>query len=187
MTDPCLAQHSSGRKADFALALSVCAAGFAALAGGLTLHSPPDLQALVCLSIGLGLIGWSLLEYVVHRFVLHGGIQPFSTWHAAHHEGLQSRWAAMKTLLGAALVVGPALSLSVMLDVEWFGMGLSLGLLTGYAAHAAIHHWHCEHIWLTQRKFRHALHHDPRRPAGDYGVTSSIWDELLHTRQRQDF
>ena len=31
-----------------------------------------------------GLVAWTLLEYVLHRFVLHG-VEPFRAWHLAHH------------------------------------------------------------------------------------------------------
>uniref|UniRef100_UPI0027384B81 hypothetical protein n=1 Tax=Stenotrophomonas sp. YIM B06876 TaxID=3060211 RepID=UPI0027384B81 len=33
----------------------------------------------------LGFAGWTLVEYVLHRFVLHW-LQPFERWHALHHE-----------------------------------------------------------------------------------------------------
>jgi cyclopropane-fatty-acyl-phospholipid synthase len=31
-----------------------------------------------------GVGGWSVLEYLVHRFLFHG-VQPFRRWHAEHH------------------------------------------------------------------------------------------------------
>ena len=34
--------------------------------------------------MGLGLVSWTLIEYALHRFVLHG-LRPFSRWHAQHH------------------------------------------------------------------------------------------------------
>ena len=40
--------------------------------------------ALVALA-SLGFAGWTLVEYGMHRFVLHG-IEPFRRWHDAHHQ-----------------------------------------------------------------------------------------------------
>jgi sterol desaturase/sphingolipid hydroxylase (fatty acid hydroxylase superfamily) len=154
------------------------------------MSGPPDQRLLVWIAVGLGLIGWSFIEYGVHRFILHG-VRPFSAWHAAHHEGLSPSWRGMKTLLCVLTIIGVVLTPAALLGEVWLGMGLGLGLLAGYgsyaAIHHAIHHWHCEHIWLTQRKFHHALHHDTHRPHGYYGVTSSVWDDVLGSNHRHEF
>jgi hypothetical protein len=62
---------------------------YAAVVGGLTfcisvLAPRADRAAMVALA-ATGLATWSLVEYAMHRFVLHG-IEPFKTWHAKHHE-----------------------------------------------------------------------------------------------------
>src|SRR5258706_12442190 len=33
----------------------------------------------------MGLASWTLLGYVLHRFLLHG-LQPFCPWHSEHHQ-----------------------------------------------------------------------------------------------------
>lgn len=48
--------------------------------------SNPSGDRLALLAWGLiGVVSWTLIEYVLHRFVLHG-LQPSMRWHAAHHE-----------------------------------------------------------------------------------------------------
>jgi hypothetical protein len=50
----------------------------------------------------LGLVAWTLVEYVLHRFVLHG-IQPFRAWHAEHHRRPRAL-IGTPTILSAALI-----------------------------------------------------------------------------------
>ena len=153
-----------------------------ALAAGLLLAPASDVWQIAALVL-LGWLGWSLLEYGLHRFVLHG-LPPFRRWHALHH----ARPAALigtPTVLSASLVAG-----LVLLPVSWLGhwwqaAALSLGLLLGYLgyalAHHAIHHWRAEHAWLQQRKRWHALHHQAGGPPRCYGVTSGFWDHVFRT------
>lgn len=52
-----------------------------ALGGAMSAQEGPG----VALMVVLGLVVWTLLEYLIHRFVLHG-LDPFRRWHAAHHQ-----------------------------------------------------------------------------------------------------
>jgi hypothetical protein len=56
---------------------------------------------LVALAL-LGLVAWTLLEYALHRFVLHG-LQPFRTWHAEHHRRPRAL-IGTPTILSATLI-----------------------------------------------------------------------------------
>ncbi|OIQ73314.1 fatty acid hydroxylase superfamily protein [mine drainage metagenome] len=125
--------------------------------------------------VGLG--GWTAIEYVLHRFVLHG-LQPFRRWHLEHHR----RPAALictPTILSATLIVVLVFLPSLLLGNLWNACALTFGLLTGYLGYAithhAVHHWHVDNAWLKKRKRWHALHHHSEQ-AGCYGVTSSFWD-----------
>ena len=120
--------------------------------------------------LGLALSGWgiwTLLEYAVHRFVLHR-LPPFKRWHFEHHHR------------PAALICAPTV--------------LSVGL--AYAVlHHATHHWRARGAWLKRRKLWHAQHHRVQRgshPAGAdisngksayFGVSSGFWDHVFHTAQ----
>jgi cyclopropane-fatty-acyl-phospholipid synthase len=131
----------------------------------------------------LGLGAWTLVEYVLHRFVLHG-MQPFRAWHAEHHRrprALIGTPTILSTALIAALVFLPVLVLSDL----WLASALTFGLLTGYMVYAivhhAIHHWRAETAWLRQIKRHHALHHSPVAAASRFGVTSALWDVVFRT------
>jgi cyclopropane-fatty-acyl-phospholipid synthase len=138
---------------------------------------------------------WSLLEYVLHRFVLHG-IRPFSSWHGEHHArpgALISSPLLLSLSLFAALAATPAWWL---LGV-WPGMAITLGLMAGYLAygltHHAVHHrmpaWVARNAWMGRRRTRHAMHHYTHhattvgRPgtACHYGVSNSVWDAVFGT------
>jgi sterol desaturase/sphingolipid hydroxylase (fatty acid hydroxylase superfamily) len=129
-----------------------------------------------------GLFTWSLVEYVMHRFVLHA-IEPFKTWHARHHErptALISAPTALTVTLITLLVFVPALIATSI----WRALSLTVGVIVGYVTyslcHHATHHWRPKGRWLLERKRWHALHHG-RGPGQCYGVTSNIWDRIFGT------
>lgn len=134
----------------------------------------------------IGLASWTGIEYVLHRFVLHG-LQPFKGWHGQHHQrptALIGTPTIMSATLITALVFLPVLALSD----RWHAGALTLGVLTGYLAygitHHATHHWHARSAWLKRRKRWHALHHHDTDQPGCYGVTSAFWDHVFGTTGR---
>jgi cyclopropane-fatty-acyl-phospholipid synthase len=137
---------------------------------------------LVALTL-IGLGSWTAIEYIMHRYVLHG-VEPFRHWHAEHHRrptALICTPTILSASLIAALVFLPAFGAGGL----WRACALTLGVLTGYLAysimHHAIHHWRGDDAWLMQRKRWHALHHHPRERPGCYGVTSELWDHIFGT------
>jgi Fatty acid hydroxylase superfamily len=138
------------------------------------------------LMIIAGLCGWSLIEYVLHRFVLHG-LQPFKRWHLEHHRRPTALIGA-PTLLSSGLIFTlvflPALALMNLQSAA----ALTLGVLAGYLAYAtihhALHHWRASGFWLIKRKRWHARHHRTNlaQTHGYYGVTTALWDYVFATR-----
>lgn len=140
------------------------------------LRAWPELAAFAL----LGLVAWTLIEYAMHRFILHG-MPPFRAWHALHHARPTARIAS-PTILSAGLIFGLVfLPVLVLADV-WIACALTWGVLVGYfgyaVTHHATHHWNLDNAWLRRRKRAHALHHHRARP-GSYGVTSSFWDRVF--------
>ncbi|WP_428506683.1 sterol desaturase family protein [Roseateles sp.] len=135
----------------------------------------------------LGLALWSLIEYLTHRFVLHG-IQPFQGWHTEHHVHPREH-LGLPTWLSLALFTALVyLPLRAMLGAASAGP-LMIGVLAGYLiysmAHHASHHWPARGMWMERRKRWHALHHQSGQ-ARCYGVSTTFWDRALgsHLRQR---
>jgi Fatty acid hydroxylase superfamily len=100
-------------------------------------------------SLLAGVLGWSLIEYLLHRFVLHG-VAPFRRWHEQHH-ARPTALICTPTLLSATLI-GLFVFLPVaLLGDRWMACALTLGLLVGYlgyaVTHHAIHHWRGDGAW----------------------------------------
>jgi sterol desaturase/sphingolipid hydroxylase (fatty acid hydroxylase superfamily) len=64
--------------------LVLYAAASASLAMILAVWAPAEQRAVLAIFALAGIAAWTLVEYVLHRFVLHG-LQPFRRWHAEHH------------------------------------------------------------------------------------------------------
>lgn len=160
---------------------------------GVTVASAPVGQGWLALAWALaGLASWTLAEYGLHRFVLHG-VQPFARWHALHHARPQAL-IATPTLLTAALFGGLVVVPAWWLLPPWSAAALVLGVAIGYlvyiAMHHAVHHAHLGSAWLRRHKRWHALHHRVGARAC-YGVSLPLWDHVFgsaqpHVRQRTD-
>jgi sterol desaturase/sphingolipid hydroxylase (fatty acid hydroxylase superfamily) len=130
----------------------------------------------------LGSVSWSLMEYCLHRFVLHR-YPPFLHWHREHHRQPRAFICTATVISLSSIVLTVYLPL-YCLFTPVVAMAFTLGLLIGYLAYAithhAIHHWDQPHShWLQQRRKMHDLHHVS--PRLYFGVTSNIWDRLLRT------
>lgn len=116
-----------------------------------------------------GLLLWTALEYVLHRWVLHG-LEPFRHWHAVHHQRPQARIGS-PTLLTAALFTG-----LIYLPAQWLASrhpsplwgsvperALTLGVIAGYLLYSVLHHvlHHVRHN-VGHHAGHHAGHQAPR-------------------------
>jgi len=155
------------------------------IAGALLSVAPHARLGWLSLLALTGLCAWSGMEYLLHRFVLHG-MAPFQRWHMAHHER-PTALICTPTLVSASLVLTLVfLPMWAALDL-WGAAAITLGVMTGYLlyalTHHATHHWRSDTTWARKRKRWHALHHHTEYP-GFYGVTTSLWDTLCGTDGR---
>ncbi len=168
--------------ADFALLY----ASIAALAAFLAVRGAPERRGEIAAFAVVGLAGWTLIEYVLHRFVLHS-LQPFRRWHALHHLR-QTDLIYAPSILSVSAVTGLAFLLGWVLGDLSRACALTLGLLIGYVGysvtHHAVHHWSGGNTWLRRRKRWHSLHHRPSQPPGRYGVTTAVWDHVFRSAVR---
>jgi sterol desaturase/sphingolipid hydroxylase (fatty acid hydroxylase superfamily) len=176
-----LEQSKLAYRADFALyALAV-----PAVAIGLLTFGPHAHRASMLGWSAAGLFGWTLVEYLLHRFVLHG-LQPFQAWHEAHHTR-PTALICTPTPLSASLIVALVFAPALLLTGLWQASALTLGVLIGYLAYAvthhATHHWRADNVWLKRRKLSHATHHHSRQ-AVSFGVTSGVWDHVFGSAPR---
>lgn len=152
----------------------------------LLLDGPRDRWLVIAGFALMGVVGWSFIEYLLHRFVLHG-LQPFKRWHAEHHDR-PTALICTPTLLSGSLIFALVFMPALVVGSFWTACALTLGVLTGYltyaVTHHAMHHWQVHNPWLQQRKRWHALHHHHVRQPGCFGVTSAVWDHVFCTGGR---
>jgi sterol desaturase/sphingolipid hydroxylase (fatty acid hydroxylase superfamily) len=152
-----------------------------ALAVFLLIAGPRSQAFALCVLVFFGASLWTVIEYFLHRIILHG-LPPFRQWHEEHHR----RPAALirtPTILSASLILTLIfLPMLLFSNNLWRACALTLGLLLGYfvytITHHAIHHWKTNNAWLKHRQHWHGLHHDFDKP-GRYGVTSKFWDQVF--------
>lgn len=146
------------------------------------LHIPVHEAPYFGAALLVGVAAWTLAEYLLHRFVLHG-VPPFRRVHAMHH-------AAPQALIGASAWLSPGLLLALFMVIYRFGdptmaCGATTGVTLGYFVYVSIHcaahrfpnlRWE----WLRRRRRAHAFHHGSLT-ACNFGVSTGFWDVLLGT------
>jgi len=131
-----------------------------------------------------GVMVWTLIEYVVHRFVFHQ-MPVFSPMHDAHHQAPLSLVGTPTWVSMAVIFIGvflPAWALGSFNTA----LGLAVGVMAGFfwygLVHHAIHHRKprmiARRLIVTSR--RHAQHHYAAE-AGNFGVTTLFWDRIFGT------
>ncbi len=164
--------------ADFAFYVAAIAALGSVLFGA----APAGSGTTYLVLSGLGFVSWTLMEYLLHRFVLHG-VLPFKRWHEEHHRRPRALICA-PTMLSACLVLLLVFLPCLALGNAWHACAFTLGVVTGYllyaVTHHATHHWQAKSPWLRKRKRWHALHHHfADSSGGGYGVSTAFWDHVF--------
>lgn len=141
--------------------------------------------------VGIGLAAWTLIEYLLHRWVLHQ-LPLFRTMHAQHHARPQAL-ICTPTMISATLIGSLIWFPAYLLLEPLRAAGLTLGVLIGYLGYAlmhhALHHWSMGAGWLRRRKYWHAIHHGKHTSKVCYGVTNGFWDGVFRSswvRHRTD-
>lgn len=146
---------------------------------------PLRLQWLGAFAIGMGV--WTLLEYLLHRWVLHQ-VPIIAPLHDAHHR-------SPRALLGTPTWLSLAVIWSVFFLPAWWGgsftlaSGLTAGIMMGFLWYGVLHHatHHGRPKLLATRLSgcvrRHARHHYSKRPV-NFGVTTALWDYVFGTADR---
>jgi sterol desaturase/sphingolipid hydroxylase (fatty acid hydroxylase superfamily) len=126
---------------------------------------------------------WTLIEYLLHRFVLHH-IPYIRDLHDRHHVEERSSVGTPTWLsvgVHALIAFFPVLMVSDFATASAVTCGLMLGYLWYISVHHVLHHWHPVHPgYLYTLKRRHALHHHVDETI-NFGVTSAFWDRVFGT------
>lgn len=168
---------------------------FTVVVAVLVLRSAHPLVGLVFFTLGLCV--WTLVEYLFHRYVLHGHFGPgkgiirrffherLDPLHWPHHEhpfdgGHIS--GELRDLIPLFVVAAPV---SFLFPVYTAPILLA-GTIQGYVAeewlHSAFHFCNFRNPWFRFVKRHHLYHHSPRGIALGYGITNGFWDVVFKTR-----
>ncbi len=135
----------------------------------------------VALYSALGLLTWTFMEYVLHRYVYHEVHSFLSVGHDLHHQ-------EPKELIGVPWYLTTAVLLSLYAALTQVFAKNATGLVMGFAwlgyvgyclLHHGSHHWRFEFAHLRAMKRHHQLHH--AYPNTNWGFTTSLWDRVFGT------
>lgn len=162
----------------------------AAVAGALAAGGSP---LVVALCVAAGVLYWSLLEYLIHRFVLHW--EPTVGWqrairrrinsHSGHHKRPERREAYVNPHLLIGLAVGlgfPPLLLLIGFPLP-VALAIAAGSYVGYVLteylHAALHVLPMKGSAYARALYRfHAIHHY-RDERYNHAVVFPPWDYVF--------
>jgi hypothetical protein len=143
-----------------------------------------------------GIPVWSLVEYLFHRYVLHGRFPPgqglirrflherLDPLHWEHHERPFDGWhisGELKDILPLFFVAAPCSFLFPVYTLP----ALLAGVVESYVGEEWLHyflHFGKSRVPLFRHLKRyHLYHHSPRGIKMGYGITSGVWDGVFRT------
>jgi sterol desaturase/sphingolipid hydroxylase (fatty acid hydroxylase superfamily) len=138
----------------------------------------------------LGLLSWSLFEYIMHRFVFH--VEPNSRWgkrlaflmHGVHHAQPQDPtrlvMPPLVSILGGVIIFLGLQPFFSAQTLEAFYPAVALGYVAYDTTHYAVHHFPMRNRVAKFLKDYHFAHHF-KTPGKRFGVSSPLWDFVFGT------
>jgi sterol desaturase/sphingolipid hydroxylase (fatty acid hydroxylase superfamily) len=132
-----------------------------------------------------GIAAWTLLEYLVHRFVfhIHSMGRRLHQLHHDHPSDPDSERSSLSTPLLALPIGFLLIGAAGWEDGSAIFAGLLFGYLVFIIVHYAVHRWPIgPGSWLYSAKLRHLAHHHLENC--NFGVTTIFWDVVFRTHAR---
>ena len=134
--------------------------------------------------VAAGIAAWTLLEYCLHRFIMHGPPSLARTGHAHHHANPTALVSAPFSLVFlVACGLSGVLALLLPPGVAPLFVG---GMYAGYNLYGWVHHveHRCDALvsrvgFLRRHDGLHEVHH--ARHDVNFGVTTLFWDRVFGT------
>jgi sterol desaturase/sphingolipid hydroxylase (fatty acid hydroxylase superfamily) len=137
----------------------------------------------VVITFGAGLMLWTLLEYLLHRWVFHKRVlgKRLAREHSRHHAKVD--WFApwwFKLAVAAPILLGLAALCVLLVDAS--GAVLAAGVFSGWLTyewiHRRIHVAAPRNAYAHWARAHHLSHHFGKVHA-NHGVTSPLWDHVF--------
>ncbi|MGB0132384.1 sterol desaturase family protein [Dokdonella sp.] len=132
-----------------------------------------------------GLLAFSFIEYVFHRWIFHGPPSMYRRGHDAHHLDPHG-YDALPFFLPSAILLGLTLVFAMVVPASHaclLGGSIAFGYVAYGLSHFAIHATRFRLPWMRNWAARHHVHH--HNPNQNFGVTTPLWDYVLGTRYRR--
>jgi sterol desaturase/sphingolipid hydroxylase (fatty acid hydroxylase superfamily) len=138
-------------------------------------------------SLLAGAAAWTLVEYLLHRFIFHGRSPKMigAGEHRQHHarpDYFAPWWQKALAAVAVTAAVLPGLAFAAGVEIAF---SFTFGFIAMYLLYEVLHRRAHTHPprgpYGRWRRRNHFAHHfaDPRRA---HGVTSPIWDRMFGTR-----
>ncbi|KAM5587379.1 dihydroceramide fatty acyl 2-hydroxylase FAH1 [Rosa sericea] len=144
----------------------------------------------VALAVVGGIFIWTLMEYVLHRFLFHmkttgyWGNTIHYLFHGCHHKHPMDGMRLVFPPAATAILCVPFWNTFRLLSPPSVAPALFGGTLLGYVAYDVTHyylHHGKPYKRLTQDLKRYHLNHHFRNQSKGFGITSSLWDNVFGT------
>jgi len=138
----------------------------------------------------LGLVVWSLTEYLVHRFIFHFPTTRRTTryllflFHGIHHHAPSDKTRLVMPPTGSILIIGAMSGVyATFIPSPWIEPFLGFFIM-GYIIYDYIHyvlHFHTLRGPIGGFLKRHHMMHHHRMHHANFGVSSPLWDVIFGT------
>jgi len=157
-----------------------------------SLSSELSLYSIVLYAL-LGLVFWTFVEYLLHRFIFHFhpksefGKKLHWTFHGVHHDFPKDSYRLvfppfLSIVLGSVFYLMFYLSLPNKIYFP-FSFGFFSGYLIYDIGHYAYHHFAFKNKLFLKLKKHHMSHHY-KTPDENFGVSSPLWDYIFNTKPK---
>lgn len=141
-------------------------------------------------ALALGILTWSLLEYLIHRFAGHTRLakkNAFGVEHIAHHSRGNYFAPWWKKAIASGGFVALTLPIAALIAGLELGIAYVAGLVGFYLTYEVLHR--LLHVWEGVGPYarwarRHHFFHHFHDPSVNHGVTSPLWDLVFGTYRR---
>ena len=137
------------------------------------------------LTVLTGLVAFSFIEYLFHRWIFHGPDSMYRRGHDAHHVDPRG-YDALPFFLPSAILIGLTLVFALVMPASLaclLGGTIAFGYVSYGLSHFAMHAMRFRQPWLRRWAASHHVHH--HHADANFGVTTPLWDHLLGTRYQR--
>ncbi|WP_053231047.1 sterol desaturase family protein [Sandaracinus amylolyticus] len=138
------------------------------------------------IGLAVGVVAWTLLEYVLHRWVFHRRVlgRRAARGHLEHHAKVDFFYPVGGKLVMAAIVLTPIVIVCALALGWQLGSSIPVGIVVGWLIYEWIHRR--IHVAAPIGAYgrwarRHHLHHHFQRADCNHGVSTPLWDVVFGT------